>query len=75
MPCNNSFAFFRAILHDERLFDNPHEFLPERYLDIKDEDTRRLLDPSTYMFGFGRRYVVVITMPETAILNNLTSEQ
>ena len=47
---------FRSILHDPGLFNNPHEFQPERYLkdgklnpDVRDPDSA---------FGFGRRSVV-----------------
>lgn len=46
-------AYFRAILNDERLYPDPHEFKPERFL----KDGK--LDPSVTdpdaAFGFGRR--------------------
>ncbi|PPQ69321.1 LOW QUALITY PROTEIN: hypothetical protein CVT25_005922 [Psilocybe cyanescens] len=48
-------AIYRAILHDERIHDSPHQFRPERYLNLPDEETKRLLDPYTYIFGFDRR--------------------
>jgi hypothetical protein len=47
---------FRSILHDRKVFKNPEEFQPERYL--KDgrlnPDVR---DPECAAFGFGRRSV------------------
>ena len=47
---------FRSILHDRKVFNNPQEFQPERYLkDGKlNPDTR---DPDCAAFGFGRRSV------------------
>ena len=43
-------------MHDRKVFNDPHEFKPERYLkDGKlDPDVR---DPSCAVFGFGRRSV------------------
>ena len=47
---------FRSILHDPKIFDNPTEYQPERYLkDGKlNPDVR---DPVCAAFGFGRRSV------------------
>ena len=47
---------FRSILHDPKVFDNPTEYQPERYLkDGKlNPDVR---DPLCVTFGFGRRSV------------------
>ena len=47
---------FRSILHDPKVFNNPEEFQPERYLkDGKlNPDVR---DPDCAAFGFGRRSV------------------
>ena len=48
----------RSILHDPKIFNNPHEFRPERFLK---EDGRELdldvRDPDCAVFGFGRRSV------------------
>ena len=48
--------WFRSILHDPKVFNNPMEFQPERYLkDGKlNPDVR---DPLCAAFGFGRRSV------------------
>ena len=49
-------SLFRSILHDRKVFNNPQEFQPERYLkDGKlNPDVR---DPDCAAFGFGRRSV------------------
>ncbi|THG96718.1 hypothetical protein EW026_g5166 [Hermanssonia centrifuga] len=47
----------RAILRDEELFPDPYSFIPERYQlgpDVSPE-LERLMDPDTWVFGFGRR--------------------
>ena len=47
---------FRSILHDPKVFDNPMEFHPERYL--KDGQLNPdVRDPDSVTFGFGRRSV------------------
>ena len=47
-------SLLRSILHDPKIFDNPMEYQPERYLkdgklnpDLKDRDS--------VAFGYGRR--------------------
>ncbi|KAI8994150.1 cytochrome P450 [Trametes punicea] len=46
-----------AITHDPEAYDNPHEFMPERFIhDGKLDPTVR--DPSAHVFGYGRRRVV-----------------
>ncbi|KZT03629.1 cytochrome P450 [Laetiporus sulphureus 93-53] len=43
------------MIRDPKLFPNPEEFIPERYLETVDEHTARRRDPRNYVFGFGRR--------------------
>ena len=46
----------RSILHDRKVFNNPQEFQPERYL--KDGKLNpNVRDPDCAAFGFGRRSV------------------
>ncbi|KAK7460413.1 hypothetical protein VKT23_009133 [Stygiomarasmius scandens] len=42
-----------AVLHDERIYPNPMEFKPERFL--KQEGKPTAPDSAIYAFGFGRR--------------------
>lgn len=45
----------RAILHDERVFEDPEEYRPDRYL--KDGQLNlSVRQPEVSTFGFGRRY-------------------
>ena len=39
------------------MYDNPDEFLPERYIRDGRIDFTNVLDPSWFAFGFGRRCV------------------
>ena len=49
---------FRSILHDRKVFNDPQEFKPERYL--KDGKVNPdLKDPDCAVFGFGRRSVKI----------------
>lgn len=43
----------RAITRDPELYPDPESFIPERYLG----SNTGVLDPATYVFGFGRRLV------------------
>lgn len=45
----------RAILRDEELFPNSFSFLPERYEVNVSPELAHLMDPDTWVFGFGRR--------------------
>ena len=51
---------YRAILRDERLFENPSDFYPERYMEKVDPATEKKRDPRNYVFGFGRRHVLFV---------------
>ncbi|EIN11184.1 cytochrome P450 [Punctularia strigosozonata HHB-11173 SS5] len=44
-----------GILHDEELYPDPFSFHPERFMQTTDAVHARLIDPETYVFGFGRR--------------------
>jgi cytochrome P450 len=46
-------------MHDEKYFSDPHEFIPERHLKAGNETgATALLDPM-WVFGFGKRYVLL----------------
>jgi hypothetical protein len=51
-----NFVFLRGILHDERLYKNAQAFLPSRFENLDKQEAKRL-DPTNYVYGFGRRYV------------------
>lgn len=42
-------------MRDETMFEDPHLFKPERYLEPVDDDMAKRRDPKNYIFGFGRR--------------------
>ena len=44
----------RAMLNDERVYPEPHEFKPERFLKNGKLDSS-VRDPMDIAFGFGRR--------------------
>ena len=56
-------------MHDRKVFDNPQEFQPERYLkDGKlNPDVR---DPESAAFGFGRRSVNTTYFPTCPHINS-----
>ncbi|KAG6909526.1 hypothetical protein DXG01_017083 [Tephrocybe rancida] len=43
-----------GILHDENLYKNPESFKPERFLNLDPKEAKKL-DPTNYVYGFGRR--------------------
>ena len=48
-------SLFRSILHDPKVFNNPMEYQPERYL--KDGKLNPdVMDPDSVAFGYGRRW-------------------
>ncbi|KXN84122.1 O-methylsterigmatocystin oxidoreductase [Leucoagaricus sp. SymC.cos] len=44
-----------AITRDERIYPNPEQFNPERFMKNVDEEIAKRRDPKNYVFGFGRR--------------------
>lgn len=63
------------MFHDERYFDRPEEFLPERFLkhplgikeDIEDDPARR----ANLLFGGGRRVCPGIAFAKTSLVRPL----
>lgn len=45
-------TFNRFLMHDPRVYKNPMDFNPERFMGPNPE-----MDPKNACFGFGRRYV------------------
>ncbi|KAA1478712.1 cytochrome P450 [Dentipellis sp. KUC8613] len=64
-----------SILHDERTYHSPYEFLPERFLD--DAGALRALDkmedPSWTAFGFGRRICPGMHLADNSIFIYIAS--
>lgn len=60
---------FRGILHDPTIYPDPMAFAPERYMHDGVFDCSKN-DPSRYIFGFGRRWVLDSTMSPLALLND-----
>ncbi|KIJ60731.1 hypothetical protein HYDPIDRAFT_98167 [Hydnomerulius pinastri MD-312] len=44
-----------TILHDERNYTQPMDFMPERFLNADGTENGEVLDPATAAFGYGRR--------------------
>ena len=47
--------FFRAILHDEVTYPDPHAFRPERFLHTDGTFNWDVQSPEVAAFGYGRR--------------------
>jgi cytochrome P450 len=48
----------RGVLHDENVFPDPEEFVPERYLEKTETGWKYIpakVDPQVVNFGYGRR--------------------
>ena len=50
---------FRAHLHDPTVYPEPDRFIPERFLG-PDGRPSNANDPTKFMFGYGRRCVIVV---------------
>ena len=44
----------RGILHNPKIYPEPYEFIPERFLQ-DGKSVPDVLDPNSVIFGFGRR--------------------
>jgi cytochrome P450 len=53
------------MLHDERLYPNPFEFNPNRYLPAEGKEAQQ--DPRTMCFGFGRRICPGLNLAEASL--------
>ena len=53
------------MLNDERVYPEPHEFKPERFLKGGKLDTS-VRDPMDIAFGFGRRWALFFIFPFTS---------
>ena len=65
---------FRSILNDRKIFKNPQEFQPERYLK-NGKLNPDVSDPDCAAFGFGRRSVNATYSPTYAINFSLVYAQ
>jgi cytochrome P450 len=49
-----TFAIYRSMLRDESIYPDASTFKPERFMEV-DPEKKKLIDPRSYIFGFGRR--------------------
>lgn len=49
------FANIWNMCRDERMYPDAHAFVPERFAQPADEETKKKRDPKNFVFGFGRR--------------------
>lgn len=53
------------MLHDPRIYPNPSEFDPERYIAVEGKDPQQ--DPRTISFGFGRRLCPGLNLADASV--------
>ena len=61
----------RAMMHDKNVYSDPFEFKPERFLDENGEPDMSAPQPDTAFFGFGRRYVDLLSKYNLFMFNSL----
>lgn len=69
-------AVLRTMSRDDRIYDNPDEFIPERFMDLTPE-RMELCDPSKFVFGHGRRYaefIAVVSFIQASIADASATE-
>ena len=48
-------------MHDPKVYENPDDFRPERFLKTNGiTDSVDIRDPFDFVFGFGRRYDILL---------------
>lgn len=52
---------YRGILHDEKVYFRPFSFNPERFLSSDGSPRDDILDPRNFVFGLGRRYILLLS--------------
>ena len=67
-----TWAYHRHIARDEALYPNAKAFIPERFLgpttlQFTTEDGKLPLDPTTYVFGYGRRWNIFLDVQRKRI--------
>ena len=50
-----------GLLHDKNMYPDPFVFRPERFL-ASDKNSQESDPTKTGVFGFGRRYVVIVSL-------------
>ena len=59
MGINSGYARRRACMHDEKMYEQPEVFRPERFIREDSTIDTGIRDPEAFTFGFGRRYVAI----------------